>query len=186
MDVLGRLKQVDELKWDQTVYATTSYNYNARDQITTSSQSGQIRTFNYDGYGRLSSKITPEQGTMNYSYFADDAVQTVTDARGASTTFAHNSRHLVTGITFGVPGGVAATPNLSFAYDDAGNRTSMTETSRSSEEAFQPKKYTSYERDAERQRRCNASPLQPLSITLRSLDPYDGSYITDSTCKIGV
>jgi YD repeat-containing protein len=118
---------VDELNWDQTVYATTSYSYNARDQITTSSQSGQIRTFNYDGNGRLSSKTTPEQGTTSYSYFADDALQTVTDARGASTTFAYNSRRLVTGITYSVPGGVAATPNVSFGYDNAGNRTSMTD-----------------------------------------------------------
>ncbi|HKO42781.1 MAG TPA: hypothetical protein VJU84_05800 [Pyrinomonadaceae bacterium] len=39
----------------------------------------------------------------------------------------YNSRHLPTGITFGVPGGVAATPNVSFSYDHAGNRTSMTD-----------------------------------------------------------
>lgn len=127
MDVLGRLKQVDELNWDQSVYATTSYTYNVRDQLTNINQGGQNRSLAYDGYGRLQSRTTPEQGTTTYSYFNDDTVQTITDARGATTTFAYNNRHLVTGITYGVPTGVAATPNVSFAYDAAGNRTSMTD-----------------------------------------------------------
>jgi YD repeat-containing protein len=49
------------------------------------------------------------------------------DGRGATTTFAYNGRHLPTSITYGIPGGVAATPNVSFAYNAAGNRTSMTD-----------------------------------------------------------
>ena len=126
MDVLGRLKQLDELNWDQSVYATTTYSYNARDQITSINQAGQTRTLAYDGYGRLSSKTTPEQGTTSYAY-ADDSVQTMTDARGASRTFTYNNRHLPISITYGVPAGVAATPNVSFSYDAAGNRTSMTD-----------------------------------------------------------
>lgn len=126
-DVLGRLKQVDELNWDTSVYATTSYSYNARDQITSTNQAGQFRSFAYDGHGRLQTRTTPEQGTSGYSYFADDSVQTVTDARGATTTLAYNNRRLPTSITYGVPGGVAATPNVSLAYDSAGNRTSMTD-----------------------------------------------------------
>ncbi len=127
MDVLGRLKQVEELNWDQSVYATTSYTINVRDQITGSNQAGQTRSFAYDGHGRLQSRTTPEQGTTSYSYFADDTTQTVTDARGATTTLAYNNRQLITGITYGVPGGVATTANVSFGYDAAGNRTSMTD-----------------------------------------------------------
>jgi RHS repeat-associated protein len=127
MDVQGRLKQVDELNWDQSVYATMIYSYNMRDQITQTNQAGQTRSFSYDGHGRLASRTTPEQGTTGYSYFADDSAQTVTDSRGATTTFSYNNRRLVTGITYGVPSGVAATPNVSFAYDAAGNRTSMTD-----------------------------------------------------------
>ncbi|MDQ2975644.1 MAG: hypothetical protein M3R69_09575, partial [Acidobacteriota bacterium] len=124
-DVLGRLKQADELNWDQSIYASTSYNYNARDQLTSSNQSGQVRSFSYDGYGRLSAKYTPEQGATSYSYFLNDTVQTMTDARGATTTFAYNNRDLVTNIAYGVPAGVAATSNVVFGYDEAGNRTSM-------------------------------------------------------------
>jgi len=127
MDVLGRLKQLDELNWDQSVYSTTTYSYNVRDQLTQINQAGQIRSFDYDGHGRLQTRTTPEQGATSYSYFANDRVQTITDARGATTTFSYNSRDLVTGINFGISGNVAATPNVSFAYDAAGNRTSMTD-----------------------------------------------------------
>ncbi len=127
MDVLGRLKQVNELNWDQSVYATTTYSYNVRDQLTQINQTGQIRSFTYDGHGRLLTRTTPEQGVTTYSYFANDTIQTITDARGATTNFSYNSRNLVTGISFGVPAGVAATPNVSFGYDAAGNRTSMTD-----------------------------------------------------------
>lgn len=36
--------------------------YNARDQITQSNQAGQIRSFGYDGHGRLQTHTTPELG----------------------------------------------------------------------------------------------------------------------------
>jgi RHS repeat-associated protein len=124
-NVFGRLIKVEELNWDQSVYATTNYTYNTRDQLTEMSQAGQLRTFAYDGYGRLQTSTTPEQGATNYTYFPNGMTQTVTDARGATTTFAYNKRDLITGISYGVPSGVAATPNVSFGYDAAGNRTSM-------------------------------------------------------------
>ncbi len=124
-DVLGRLATVEELNWDQTVYGTTSYTYNANDQLTGITQAGQSRSFVYDEHGRLQTRTTPEQGTVNYSYYDDDTVQTITDARGATSTFQYNNRGLVKSLTYGVPGGVAATPNVTFDYDAAGNRTSM-------------------------------------------------------------
>jgi YD repeat-containing protein len=95
--------------------------------LTSINQEGLVRSFNYDGYGRLQSRITPEQGTTNYGYNSDDTVNTITDARGATTTFTYDARHLVTAIAYGVSAGVAATPNVSFAYDAARNRTSMTD-----------------------------------------------------------
>lgn len=127
-DALGRLVTTEELNWDGTsVYSTTTYSYNARDQITQISQQGQLRTFGYDGHGRLASRTTPEQGTISYSYNGDDTVNTITDARGATQTFGYNGRHLVTSISYGVPAGVQATPNVTYAYDAAGNRTQMTD-----------------------------------------------------------
>ncbi|MFN2452986.1 MAG: hypothetical protein ABR577_02065 [Pyrinomonadaceae bacterium] len=125
-DALGRLSQVEELNWDTSVYATTAYTYNALDQLTQINQSGQLRTLGYDGHGRLATKTTPEQGATSYTYNADDTVHSVTDARGASQSFTYNNRQMTTGIAYGVPSGVAATPNIGFSYDGAGNRTTMT------------------------------------------------------------
>lgn len=126
-DVMGRLAKVEELHKDGSIYSTTQYTYDALDHMTNIDQQGLPRTFSFDGYGRLQSRTTPEQGTTSYSYLADDTVQTMTDARGASSTFAYNGRHQVTAVSYGVPAGVAATANVSLAYDAAGNRTSMSD-----------------------------------------------------------
>ncbi|HEX8137836.1 MAG TPA: RHS repeat-associated core domain-containing protein [Pyrinomonadaceae bacterium] len=122
-DVLGRLAKVEELNWDQSVYSTTDYAYNARDQITNIYQAAQVRSFEYDGYGRLSARTAPEQGRTVFSYYADDLTQTVTDARGATSTFSYNGRHLLTSIRYSVPQGVTPTPDVNIYYDEAGNRT---------------------------------------------------------------
>jgi YD repeat-containing protein len=132
-DALGRLIKVEELNWDQSVYATTNYAYNLRDQIETITQgsgaAARTRTFSYDGHGRLQSRTTPEQGTMSYAYNTDDTVNFITDARGVKTTFGYDPRHLVTSLTYdrtNAPG-VADTKNVTFGYDAPGNRTNMTE-----------------------------------------------------------
>ena len=130
-DALARLATVEELNWNGSVYATTSYTYNGRDQISQSNQAGQIRSFSYDGHGRLHTRTTPEQGTTTYSYNPDDTIQRVTDARGVTTTFGYNNRHQTTSLTYDVTGDptgqTTATANVSFAYDAAGNRTSMSD-----------------------------------------------------------
>jgi RHS repeat-associated protein len=126
-DVLGRMTKVEELNWDQTVYSTTNLTYNVRDQLLTTNQEGQIRSFGYDGYGRINTRTTPEQGTSTYTYYQNNMLQSATDARGASTTLLYNGRGLVTNINYSVSGSVAATPNITFGYDSNGNRTSMTD-----------------------------------------------------------
>ena len=133
-DVLGRLWKTEVLNWDESVYSTTTNTYNARDQVEKIVQQGgtsgtsQETTMEYDGHGRLWKRHVPEQDAgkvTTYTYYNDDTVQTVTDARGATSTFTYDNRHLVKSITYGVPAGVAATANLSFDYDPAGNRTQM-------------------------------------------------------------
>lgn len=126
-DVLGRLAKTEELNWDQTVYTTTNFSYNVRDQLTNVNHVSQNRTFTYDGYGRLATRTTPEQGQTTFSYYLNDLTKTVTDARGAVATFLYNLRGMVTDINYTVTGAVAATPNVTFGYDAAGNRTSMTD-----------------------------------------------------------
>jgi YD repeat-containing protein len=57
----------------------------------------------------------------------------MTDARGASSTFTYNGRHLVTGITYAKPGNspqfdaITAVPAVAIDYDAAGNRLRMTD-----------------------------------------------------------
>jgi hypothetical protein len=111
----------------------------AQDEATTcpSSTTCQRTKFDYDGHGRLAQRwlpiycTPPSPGSTScnetapyetYSYNKDDLVQTFTDPRGASTTYGYNNRHLVTNLTYGVATGVAATPNVTIAYDAGGNR----------------------------------------------------------------
>jgi RHS repeat-associated protein len=126
-DALGRVVKVEELNWDQSVYATTQYAYNTHDRITSINGAGQVRTMEYDGHGRLWRRTTPEQGLTTYSYNRDDTMQAMTDARGVTTAFVYNNRHMATNINYTVPAnsGAAATSNVTFNYDAAGNRTGM-------------------------------------------------------------
>lgn len=141
-DVLGRAWKSEVLDWDgTTIYSTTTNNYNARDQITStveqvgSSGTSQTTSMTYDGYGRLLTTHAPQQQDQSnqplsttYSYNKDDSTNTVTDARGVVSTFSYNNRHQVTGISYSnVPTNVAATTAVSFSYDAAGNRTGMTD-----------------------------------------------------------
>jgi RHS repeat-associated protein len=130
MDVLGRVKKAEELNWDQSVYATTTYDYNARDQLKTITQGNRVRSFDYDGYGRLWKRTTPEQGQVEYNYNADDTVQWFKDARGAKTMFVYNNRHMVRSLNYDISAvlagqNVSATPNVTYEYDAAGNRIQM-------------------------------------------------------------
>jgi YD repeat-containing protein len=138
-DVLGRQVKTELLNWQGgSVYSATVTTYNVRDQVTQVRQyagaegSGtyQDTTMTYDGYGRLKTRHVPEQNTgaaTVWTYNPDDTINTITDARGVIATYGYNARHLMTSINYSAPAGVAPTANATFAYDAAGNRTSMTD-----------------------------------------------------------
>jgi YD repeat-containing protein len=139
-DVFGRTVKTEILNWQGgSVYSATVNTYNVRDQATQIRQyagaegSGtyQDRTMTYDGYGRLKTKHVPEQNAgeaTTWVYNSDHTIQSVTDARGASTTFTYNNgRHLPNVVTHSLTG--SSTIVESFAYDAAGNRTSMSDSS---------------------------------------------------------
>jgi len=145
-DVLGRTAKAEAYNWNgTTVYSATVNTYNARDQVmqtrqyagTEGSGTYQDTTMGYDGYGRLNSKHVPEQnaGTATtYSYNTDDTVQSVTDARGATCTYGYNARHQVNTATHTLSG--QNTIAVSYAYDGAGNRTAMSDSSGSTSYAY--------------------------------------------------
>jgi len=152
-DVLGRTWKTEVLNWDGpgefstngSVYSTTVTTFNARDQVTQirqyqgtdSSPTFQDTTMSYDGYGRLETRHVPEQNAganTVWTYNADDTINTITDARGAVTTFGnssqpfgYNNRHQPTIVTYAAPSGISVPAAVSFSYDGAGNRKSMTD-----------------------------------------------------------
>lgn len=146
-DVLGRAVKSEVLNLNGTVYSSSVTTYNVRDQATLvreypgaeGSTPFQDTVMTYDGHGRLWKRRLPiESGDTIYLYNADDTVQKRTDARGASQTFAYNSRHLVTSITHAKPPGQESLPesgplaihkgtDTTFDYDAAGNRLWMEE-----------------------------------------------------------
>ena len=148
-DVLGRPAKTEVLNWDGaepfSVYSTTVNTYNARDQVTLTRQyqgpegtpNYQDTTITYDGYGRLKTKHAPEQQVdannsssndhTTWNYRSDDTVQSVMDPRGASQAFTYNNRHLIETISYSAPTGINSTAMVTYTYDAAGNRKSMTD-----------------------------------------------------------
>ena len=141
-DVLGRRWKSEVLDDNGNVYSATATHYNARDQITAvnsykgaatsdlSCPSGtcmqSVTTF--DGYGRIATQKLPQQSSPTvYTYKPDDLVETVTDPRGVIATNSYNNRHLLTGVSYTPSGSVPALASVSFGYDAAGNRISMSD-----------------------------------------------------------
>ena len=138
-DVLGRSIKTEVLNWQGgSVYSATVTTYNVRDQATEVRQYAsaegaatyQTTTMGYDGYGRLQSRHVPEQDPNTFTtwtYNADDTVNTITDARGAVTTYSYagTNRHLVKQITSTLSG--SPTITTSFTYDAVGNRQLMSD-----------------------------------------------------------
>lgn len=131
IDVFGRKTKVEDLNFDNTVFRSSTTTYNVRDQATlVVEQSGttgptQNTTTEYDGYGRVWKTKSPQATAPTvYTYNDDDTVNVKTDARNATATYSYNNRGMVTGIAYTPTPNVG---NVTFGYDAAGNRTSMTD-----------------------------------------------------------
>ena len=130
-DFLGRLSEAIEYSpyYADNVYSKAVYVYDALDRVVAihhSSSGGvatQSRSFAYDGYGRVQQEVTPEGGTVSFTYKPNDLVETSANQRGMVTTHAYNTRNLVTGISYND----GTTPAVSFSYDDFGARQTMTD-----------------------------------------------------------
>ncbi|HMS41707.1 MAG TPA: hypothetical protein PKE69_15860, partial [Pyrinomonadaceae bacterium] len=157
-DILGRTFKTEV--WDldgggSAPYSTVKNTFNGRDQVTQirqysgaeTSSTYQDTTMSYDGHGRLASRHRPEEFDASnnnaptyttYTYNADDSVATMTDPRGAVTTYKYGNiddsgssetRGLLTKIQFSSPNttNIPDPADIIFNYDAAGNRTNMTD-----------------------------------------------------------
>ena len=99
---------------------------------TTDSTKWRTRTFTFDPTGRVLSENTPEAGTTSYSYASYSsstasysilcsgnysAPCTRTDANSTLTTYAYDALNRLTGKTYGGSSIGAATPSISYYYD---------------------------------------------------------------------
>ncbi|MDM7924072.1 MAG: FG-GAP-like repeat-containing protein [Pyrinomonadaceae bacterium] len=158
-DILGRTWKTQTFKWDGTTqYLTTQSYFNGRDQVLASTQTDenavvQTTTATFDGHGRLFSQRDPndESGSQTtWVYNADDTIASVTDPRGAVTTYSYGNpnnvekRQLLLGISYAPPSTqpsyttIADTPDVNFQYDALGNRTYMQDGSGSTTYAYDP------------------------------------------------
>lgn len=140
-DILGRSWKTVVMKWDgTTAYTTTEQKFNGRDQVLKTIQTDNVSTpiktqevtMTYDGHGRMKTRHYPIEDSLAYTdwtYNADDSIQQIIDPRLAITTFTYGDpRGLTTQVSYSVPNGstIPVTPTTTFAYDNLGNRTSMT------------------------------------------------------------
>jgi len=113
-DGLGRLQQVIEDP-NGLAYSTT-YGYDALDDLTSVTQGSQTRTFVYDDLKRLTSASNPESGAVNYTqYDGNGNLLQKTDARGITTNYAYDPLNRVTSRTY--PNDPQSTPAVSYVYD---------------------------------------------------------------------
>jgi RHS repeat-associated protein len=94
--------------------------------ITSVSQSGQSRSYTYDGLGRLTGETNPESGATAYTYDTDstcgtshgDLVKKV-DAVGNVICYAYDALHRLTAVTYPSGSYASVTPAKHFVYDSA-------------------------------------------------------------------
>lgn len=145
-DPLGRTYKTEVLNWSGSVYSTSLDYFNGRDQalwkvqFEGSGPSGRQVVMTYDGHGRMKTRHYPIEdlgANTIWNYNADDTIQNVRDPRDVVTHFTYNSRGMMTGISYD-PGetGVADTEDVTFAFDNVGNRTSMADGTGSTSYAY--------------------------------------------------
>jgi len=86
-DVLGRLTRVVEDPGAGGLNYSTSYGYDALDDLVSVTQGSQTRGFAYDAVRRLLTATNPESGTVKYTYDRVGNLVSKTDGRGTITCY---------------------------------------------------------------------------------------------------
>lgn len=104
-----------------TVNVATSYSYDARNLLTTSTDANNATTtYSYDTQGRRVSETNAIGKITRYSYDQASNLATRVDANGVTTTYSYDARNLATKRAY--PDGTAE----SFTYDIVGRQTAAT------------------------------------------------------------
>jgi RHS repeat-associated protein len=116
VDVLGRLVEVveDPGASPKLNYSTT-YSYDALDNLTQVVQGVQTRGFTYSSLSRLISSTNPESGVTQYEYYDGGDLKKKTDERGKWVAMTYDPLHRIQGKSYS-----DGTPEVSYEYHLAG------------------------------------------------------------------
>ena len=110
-DGLGRLRQVVE---DPSgLNNSTTYSYDALDNVKMVTQGSQTRTFNYDSLSHLTSATNPENGTITYPLYDNNGNLKQQTLGGVTTNYSYDPLNRITLISYS---GVS-TPTVTYCYD---------------------------------------------------------------------
>jgi RHS repeat-associated protein len=112
-DGLGRITKVTEMDNSKQLTWETTYAYDLLNNLLSTNQGNQVRTFKYDSLSRLRFERTREQdatindgtGTMwstSYTYNEFSAVGSRTDARGVTTTYGYDTLNRMQSVSYNV------------------------------------------------------------------------------------
>jgi RHS repeat-associated protein len=110
VDGLGRLTQVQE---NNGIAYFTSYRYDALDNLTQVSQSGEARFFNYDSLSRLTTAFHPESGGKSFTYDSNGNTVRIVDARNVTTNITYDRLNRINQKSY-----TDNTPTVTYTYDD--------------------------------------------------------------------
>ena len=103
---------------------TTSYTYDANGRVlTVSNPDGYRTTYEYNLAGQQTRRTQPGGIITSYTYDAAGRPKTTVQPGGSIITNTYNTSGDLTGIDYSDP----ATPDVTYAYDAAGRRTTMTD-----------------------------------------------------------
>lgn len=125
-DVLDRPYQ-----WDDALEHRTSVSYDANGNVTSRTNAlAKTRTYTYDKLDRLLTETDERSKTTTREYFPTGQLKSVTSPLGHKTSYGIDDAGRVTSMVEArgnVTGATAADYTSSYVYDEAGNRTSVTD-----------------------------------------------------------
>ena len=127
-DILGRqttliLNYRPTLPADAETNVAYTYSYNAvGNRVSVSDASGNLTGYGYDSLNRVTSKADPLGNTWTYTYNAGGGLVSTTDANGATIGYTYDTGGQLTLIDYPDPD-----PDVSFTYNESGQRASMTD-----------------------------------------------------------